>query len=119
MCFCEAGVKHEASIRGGAAVRQGHLATIKDAVGSLGITDVILNFSTTASHMSRISQALQPTSDSSKRKTVPVIVKDRTGVVLDIFRKHASSAEAHLQVKLAGEHPTIAALSMLPPTCAF
>lgn len=100
-----AGVKHEVAIRGGAAVRQGHLAAIKEAVGLHAITDVILNFSTTASHLSRISQAVQPTLGSSKQSIIPVIVKDRTGVVLDIFRKHALSAEAHLQVRLAGTRP--------------
>ena len=94
-------MKHEVAIRGGAVVRQGHLASIKHAVGAHAITDVILNFSTTASHLSRISQALQLVSE---HKQSPLLVKDRTGVVLDIFRKHASTAEARLQVRLAGEH---------------
>lgn len=103
MLRCSSGVKHEVAIRGGAAVRAGHLAAIKGMVASNDITDVVLNFSTTASHLSRISQALQPAPDS-KRNSPPVIVKDRTGVVLEIFRKHATSAEAHLQVRLAGLH---------------
>lgn len=102
-CSC-AGVKHEVALRGGAAVRQGHLAAIKHEAGLHAITDVILNFSTTASHLSRISQALQPAASSTPQSSLAVTVKDRTGVVLDIFKKHASSAEAHLQVRLAGAH---------------
>jgi 50S ribosomal subunit-associated GTPase HflX len=105
------GVKHEDAIRGGGAVRQGHLAAIKEAVHTHAITDVILNFPTTASHLSRIYQALQPDVDSSKQGKPSIAVKDRTGVVLDIFRKHASSAEAHLQVRLAGLHPTRSSVS--------
>lgn len=108
-------MKHEVAIRGGAVVRQGHLASIKDAVGAHAITDVILNFSTTASHLSRISQALQLVSED---KQSPVLVKDRTGIVLDIFRKHASTAEARLQVRLAGDHFLLSGfVSMRPSVC--
>lgn len=105
LCSAESitvGGAQEVALRSGAAVRQGHLATIREFVAANSITDVVLNFNASGSHLTRIAHALQPEAPAGGTVPEAVVVKCRTAVVLDIFRKHASTAEARLQVKLAG-----------------
>eukprot|EP00892_Ulva_mutabilis_P002419 jgi/Ulvmu1/12178/UM085_0042.1 len=95
------GGAQELVLRGGAALRKGHIARIREFVQAQRITDVVLNFNASGSHLSRIAHALQLPEHRGGPAPEPVVVKCRTAVVLDIFRKHASTAEARLQVQLA------------------
>ena len=48
------------------------------------------------------------TSDENGWKGEDVVVLDRTALILDVFSKHAATAEAQLQVRLAGPLPSAA-----------
>lgn len=105
------------ALRSGAALRQGHLATIRDFVRANRITDVVLNFNASGSHLTRIAHALQePEPSTGQAAPEAVAVKCRTAVVLDIFRKHASTMEARLQVQLAGDAHAIPKQRQLHPS---
>jgi hypothetical protein len=97
----------DAAIGRGDYLRAGKLATLRAFCRDVAATHVVLNFAATGANLSRVAAALS--ADAAVATGGPrdggqggVVVQDRTALVLEIFAKHATTAEARLQVRLAG-----------------
>jgi GTPase len=91
---------HGAAVSGGDYLRIGQLATVRQFCNEHNATHVVLNFAASGSNLTRINEALNRCPVDEKPRSI--IVQDRTALVLEIFTQHATTAEARLQVKLAG-----------------